>query len=47
MSTTDICIPSLIYRSIFGWPRARDVQPNGERRKDARLLERFGHAPEA
>jgi Domain of unknown function (DUF4395) len=24
MSTTDICIPSLIYRSIFGWPRARD-----------------------
>ena len=25
-STTDICIPSLIYRSIFGWPRARDTQ---------------------
>lgn len=25
-STTDICIPSLIYRSIFGWPRARDAQ---------------------
>jgi hypothetical protein len=25
MSTTDICIPSLIYRSIFGWPSARDV----------------------
>jgi hypothetical protein len=24
--TTDICIPSMIYRSIFGWPRARDVQ---------------------
>ncbi|MGH8707954.1 MAG: DUF4395 family protein [Burkholderiales bacterium] len=29
VSTTDICIPSLIYRSIFGWPRARDVQENG------------------
>ncbi|MGE3511142.1 MAG: DUF4395 family protein [Vicinamibacterales bacterium] len=27
VSTTDICIPSLIYRSIFGWPRARDTQP--------------------
>jgi hypothetical protein len=25
-STTDICIPSMIYRSIFGWPRARDAQ---------------------
>ncbi len=25
VSTTDICIPSLIYRSIFGWPRARDA----------------------
>jgi hypothetical protein len=24
VSTVDICIPSLIYRSIFGWPRARD-----------------------
>ena len=24
--TTDICIPSMIYRSIFGWPRARDAQ---------------------
>ena len=23
--TTDICIPSMIYRSIFGWPRARDA----------------------
>jgi hypothetical protein len=22
----DICIPSLIYRSVFGWPRARDIQ---------------------
>ena len=26
VSTTDICIPSLIYRSIFGWPRAREAQ---------------------
>jgi len=26
VSTTDICIPSLIYRSIFGWPRARAAQ---------------------
>ena len=24
--TTDICIPSMIYRSIFGWPSARDAQ---------------------
>jgi hypothetical protein len=24
--TTDICIPSMIYRSIFGWPRARDAK---------------------
>ena len=23
VSTTDICIPSMIYRSIFGPPRAR------------------------
>jgi hypothetical protein len=22
--TTDVCIPSMIYRSIFGWPRARE-----------------------
>jgi len=22
-ATTDICLPSLIYRSIFGWPRDR------------------------
>ena len=29
VSTTDICIPSLIYRSIFGWPRARDAQQQG------------------
>jgi Domain of unknown function (DUF4395) len=25
VSTTDICIPSLIYRSIFGFPPPRDV----------------------
>jgi hypothetical protein len=30
VSTTDICIPSLIYRAIFGWPRARDTQHNGD-----------------
>jgi len=29
VSTTDICIPSLIYRSIFGWPRAREAQQQG------------------
>ena len=29
VSTTDICIPSLIYRSLFGWPRARDLQTEG------------------
>jgi hypothetical protein len=29
VSTTDICIPSLIYRSIFGWPPARDAQQQG------------------
>ena len=29
VSTTDICIPSLIYRSIFGWPRARESQQQG------------------
>ena len=23
VSTTDICVPSMIYRSIFGWPPAR------------------------
>ena len=28
VSTTDICIPSIIYRSIFGWPR-RDVRHEG------------------
>ena len=29
VSTTDICIPSMIYRSIFGWPHARDAEPEG------------------
>jgi hypothetical protein len=24
VGTTDICIPSLIYRSVFGWPGARE-----------------------
>ena len=31
VSTTDICIPSIIYRSIFGWPPARAAQPKHER----------------
>jgi hypothetical protein len=26
VSTTDICILSMIYRSIFGWPPVRDLQ---------------------
>lgn len=25
VGTTDICIPSMMYRSIFGWPRSRDA----------------------
>jgi hypothetical protein len=29
VSTTDICVPSMIYRSIFGWPLARDGQKEG------------------
>ena len=29
VSTTDICMPSMIYRSIFGWPPARDAQQEG------------------
>jgi hypothetical protein len=29
VSTTDICIPSMIYRSLFGWERARDAQQTG------------------
>jgi hypothetical protein len=24
VATTDICVPSMIYRAIFGWPHARD-----------------------
>jgi hypothetical protein len=31
VTTTDICIPSMIYRSIFGWPRARDAQQKNDR----------------
>jgi hypothetical protein len=26
VGTTDICLPSIIYRSISGWPPARDAQ---------------------
>ena len=33
VSTTDICIPSLIYRAIFGWPRA----PGGRQSGDLRI----------
>ncbi len=29
LSTTDICVPSMIYRSIFGRPPARDAQQEG------------------
>jgi hypothetical protein len=29
VSTTDICIPSLFYRSIFVWPSARKAQQEG------------------
>ncbi|MGH9220701.1 MAG: DUF4395 family protein [Vicinamibacterales bacterium] len=29
VSTTDICIPSLIYRSMFGWPPAREAHTEG------------------
>jgi hypothetical protein len=29
VSTTDVCIPSILYRTIFGWPPARDAQPQG------------------
>ena len=35
VSTTDICIPSLIYRSIFGWLRAREAQQQGQSRPDS------------
>lgn len=27
VSTTDICIPSLVYRSLFGFPRRRPIEP--------------------
>jgi hypothetical protein len=26
VSTTDVCIPSILYRSVFGWPSPRDTQ---------------------
>ena len=29
VGTTDSCIPSMIYRSIFGRPQARDAQQQG------------------
>jgi uncharacterized membrane protein YphA (DoxX/SURF4 family) len=29
VSTTDICIPSIIYRSIFGWPTVREAHQKG------------------
>ena len=29
VSTTDSCILSMIHRSIFGWPPARDAQQEG------------------
>jgi hypothetical protein len=32
VSATDICIPSLIYRSIFGWPHARGDQQSSDLR---------------
>ena len=32
VSTTDICIPSLIYRALFGWPRARGPRQSGDLR---------------
>jgi hypothetical protein len=37
VSTTDICIPSMIYRSIFGWPRT------GAHQKDERYGENAIH----
>jgi hypothetical protein len=30
VSTTDICIPSMIFRAIFGAPMPRDVEDNAE-----------------
>ena len=35
VSTTDICIPSLIYRTIFGWLRA----PGARQSRDLRITE--------
>ena len=32
VSTTDICIPSLIYRAVFGWPRAPGARQSGDLR---------------
>ena len=32
VSTTDICIPSLIYRAIFCWPRASGARQSGDLR---------------
>ena len=32
VSTTDICIPSLLYRTIFGWPHARGARQSGDLR---------------
>ncbi len=31
VSTTDVCIPSLIYRSLFGFPRRRETEEQRER----------------
>jgi hypothetical protein len=31
VSTTDICIPSMIYRSICGWPAAREARATAGR----------------
>ena len=31
VSTTDVCIPSLVYRSIFGFPRRRDPADQRDR----------------
>jgi hypothetical protein len=42
VSTTDICVPSMIYRAIVGWPRARAQQMDDRRREDAAHLERHG-----
>jgi hypothetical protein len=36
VGTIDICIPSMMYRSIFGWPRTRDAH-----QEDALWQERY------